>query len=103
MTEVDRAIASQPIPPLLNEPRLDVELNDVLVALVTSACSLTVLAYGLSAIASVPIFVLLHLAVLTIPAAFLGIRARRNGELTVPIVLLLASFAAGPVGAPVCT
>jgi len=74
----------------------------VLVALLTSACSLAVLTYGLSAIASVPIFVLLHLAVLIIPAAFLGLRARRNGELTVAVVLLLATFAAGPVGALGC-
>jgi hypothetical protein len=102
MTKVDRAIASEPVLPRLNEPRLEVGLNDVLVALLTSACSLAVLAYGLSAIASVPIFVLLHLAVLIIPAAFLGIRTRHNGELTIAVVLLLATFAAGPVGALGC-
>ena len=102
MTEVDRASATEPHSPQLNEPRLEVALSDVLVALLTSACSLAVLAYGLSALASVTVFVLLHLAVLIVPAAFLGLRTRRNGELTVPVVLLLATFAAGPVGALGC-
>jgi hypothetical protein len=102
MTDVDRALASEPVSPQLNEPRLEVGPGDVLVALLTAACSLAVLAYGLSAIASVTVFVLLHLAALIIPAAFLGFRARRNGELTVPVVLLLATFAAGPVGALGC-
>jgi len=102
VTDFDRAIASEPASPQLNEPRLEFGAGDVLVALLTSACSLAVLAYGLSAFASVPAFVLLHLAVLLVPATFLGIRARRNGELTVAVVLLLATFAAGPVGALGC-
>jgi hypothetical protein len=108
MTDLDRAIASEPVSPRsddpgLNEPGLEIGLSDVLFALLTSAGSLAVLVYGLSAIASVPIFVLLHLAVLIVPAAFLRIRARDNGELTVPLLLLVATFAAGPVGALGCT
>jgi hypothetical protein len=102
MTDLDRAIASEPDPGL-NEPGLEIGLSDVLIALVTSVGSLAVLGYGLSAIASVPIFVLLHLAVLIVPAAFLRVRARDNGELTVPVLLLVATFAAGPVGALGCT
>jgi hypothetical protein len=102
VTDFDRAIASEPASPQLDEPRLEIGAGDVLVALLTSACSLAALAYGLSAIASTPIFVLLHLAVLVVPAAFLGLRMRRNGDLTVPVVLLLATFAAGPVGALGC-
>jgi hypothetical protein len=103
MAEIDHVNTSQPRSRPLDEPRLDVRLSDVLVALLTSACSLAVLAYGLSAAANAAIFALLHLAVLTVPAAFLGIRARRTGELTVPVVLLIATFAAGPVGALGCT
>src|SRR5689334_19458026 len=102
MNEVDHAIASEPAPTHLDEPVMEVGLTDVLLALLTSACSLVVLAYGLSATASVSTFVLLHLAVLVVPAAFLGIRAHRNGELTVAVVLLVATFAAGPVGALGC-
>jgi len=66
------------------------------------ACSLAVLAYGLSAAASLVIFLALHLAVLIVPAIFLRIRARENRELTVPVLLLIATFAAGPVGALGC-
>jgi hypothetical protein len=103
MTDVDRAIASEPVSAHLDEPGLEVGLTDVLLALLTFVGSFAVLGYGLSSIASLPIFVLLHLAVLIVPAAFLRVRARKNGELTVPVLLLVATFAAGPVGALGCT
>jgi hypothetical protein len=117
MTDVDRAIASQSVPPGLDQSdlgetvlgetglddsRLEVGHADVLLALLTFACSLAVLAYGLSAGASLAIFLALHLAVLAIPAIFLRIRARENRELTVPVLLLIATFTAGPVGALGC-
>jgi hypothetical protein len=104
----DRAVASQPVPPRadhtgLDDARLEVGIADVLLALLTFAGSLAVLAYGLSAVANVAVFLALHLAVLIVPAAFMRIRARENGELTVPVLLLVATFAAGPVGALGCT
>jgi HEAT repeat protein len=107
MTEVDRAIGSEPAAPRLGaaglgEPGLDVGPADVLVALVTSAMSLAVLVYGMSAVASAPVFIAAHLAVLVVPAIFLRMRIRRGGELTVPVLLLVATFAAGPVGALGC-
>jgi hypothetical protein len=86
----------------LDDSRLEVGLADVLLALLTFAGSLGVLAYGLSAIANLAIFLGLHLAVLIIPAVFLRVRAREDGELTVPVLLLVATFAAGPVGALGC-
>ena len=86
----------------LDEPRLEMDGTDVLVAFITFAASLAVLGYGLSAIASAPIFVLLHLVVLVVPAAFLRARVRAHGELTGPLLLLVATFAAGPVGALGC-
>ena len=105
MTEVDRAIGPEPTVARLSkaglsesslvntdlgasslgEPALDVGPADVLVALATSALSLAVLVYGMSAIASAPVFIASHLAVLT-----------------VPVLLLVATFAAGPVGALGC-
>jgi HEAT repeat protein len=88
--------------PRRGEQELGVDPADVLVALLTSALSLAVLVYGMSAIASVPIFIALHLAVLVVPAIFLRMRLRDGGELTVPVLLLVATFAAGPVGALGC-
>jgi hypothetical protein len=105
MTEVDRAIGPELAAPRLDQPglgELDLAPADVLIALVTSAASLAVLVYGMSAGASAPIFIVLHLAVLIIPAVFLRMRVRGNGELTVPVLLLVATFAAGPVGALGC-
>lgn len=107
MTEVDRAIGSEPAAPRLGETgpgalHLDVGPADVLAALVTSAVSLAVLVYGMSPIASAPVFIALHLAVLIVPVVFLRMRVRAGGELTVPVVLLIATFAAGPVGALGC-
>jgi len=86
----------------MDEPRLEMGGTDVLVALITFAASLAVLGYGLSAIASAPIFILLHFAVLVVPAVFLRTRIRAQGELTGPLLLLVATFAAGPVGALGC-
>ena len=102
MSHLEHAIASQPVPSHRQSAPLEIGLSDMLIALATSALSLGVLTYGLSPIANWPILVLLHLAVLLVPAAFLGIRARRNGDLTIPVALLVATFAAGPVGALGC-
>ena len=81
---------------------LDVHLVDVLVALLTFVASLAVLVYGMSAQAWLPVFLLLHLAVLTIPTALLIARARRNEDLTVPALLLIVTCATGPIGAIGC-
>ena len=82
---------------------LDVHLADVLVALVTFVASLAVLVYGMSAQAWLPVFLLLHLAVLSNPDGLLLIaRARRNEDLTVPALLLIVTCATGPIGAIGC-
>ena len=96
------AIASEPPQPRLQDAGLEVGPADVVVALMTFAGSLAVLLYGLSAVASFPIFLALHVAVLVVPAAFVAIRAQADDELTVPVLLLLATFASGPVGALGC-
>jgi hypothetical protein len=102
MTDIDHAIGSEPVALPPGDAGLDVGLADALVALLTFAVSLAVLGYGLSSIASLPLFLALHLATLIMPATFLRIRARDNGELTVPVLLLVATFATGPVGALGC-
>jgi hypothetical protein len=115
MTEPDHADAPELAPPRLDDLRLqdralDVGFTDVLVALLTFCASLAVLGYGLNAFAvvpvsfpiSFPIFLGAHLAVLIIPAAFLLRRSRNNGDRNVPALLLVATFAAGPVGALGC-
>jgi hypothetical protein len=99
VTDLDRSIAPELAPPRLDEPALAVAANDVLVALVTFGGSLGVLAYSLSAAASVWLFLLGHLIVLTLPARYLFARMRAGGDITAPLLLLLATFATGPVGA----
>ena len=83
-------------------PALEVRLEDVLVALVTSWCSLGVLWYGTSPNASFSSFLLLHLAVVGVPALFFAVRAYRNADLTIAVPLLLATATAGPIGAIGC-
>ncbi len=102
MTELAQASASPIRVGDLANPPLDVRLIDVAVALITFAASLGVLAYGMSAMSSVPVFLLLHLAVLCLPAAALIVRARRDGDLTVPTWLLIATAATGALGALGC-
>src|SRR5262249_15668625 len=102
MTEVNRAITSELLRPRVANAGLEVGPTDVLLAFMTFAGSLGVLLYGLSAIASFPIFLALHFVALAVPAAFVTRRARADGELTIPVLLLLATFASGPVGALGC-
>src|SRR5262245_13480576 len=72
---------------------------DVLISLVTGSLSLGVLLFGTSAAAGWHLMIALHLAVLLVPMEFCRSRSRRQGELTIPVLLLLATFASGPVGA----
>src|SRR5262245_34403235 len=102
MTEVDRAIAAKTDHWRPDDPGLQVGFADVLVALLSFGLSLAVLASGMSAIAQFPIFLLLHLAVVVVPVLLWMIRARKNSELTFPVLLTLATFVSGPVGAFGC-
>jgi hypothetical protein len=102
MTEVDRAITAKPDDWRPDEPGLRISFADVLVALLSFAASLAVLAYGLSPSALFPIFLLLHLAVLILPVLLWTIRARKHGELTFAVLLTIATFVSGPVGALGC-
>ena len=88
--------------PELHEPALDIGVTDVMLALLTFMYGLIALGYGLSPFATLPVFLALHAAVLIIPATFVIARVRRNGELTVPVFLLISTFAAGPIGALGC-
>jgi hypothetical protein len=81
---------------------LDVGFPDVLVGLLTFVASLAVLGYGLSSIAIFPVFLALHFVVLIVPATFLIRRVRSNGDCNIPALLLVATFAAGPIGALGC-
>jgi hypothetical protein len=103
MSDSDRLTGAERAPsPLADDPALTVEFGDVLVALATFCASLAVLTYGLGAHASTPLFILRHLMVLMLPAGYLAIRVRRSADVTVPVLLVLATLAAGPVGALGC-
>jgi hypothetical protein len=96
-------VGIEPGPHKLDRLPLEVSYMDVLVGLVTSCASLAVLGYGLSANSIFAVFVALHLGTLAVPAAVLIMRRRRGGDRTVPVLLLIATLAAGPVGALGCT
>jgi hypothetical protein len=81
---------------------LDIRLTDALSALVTAAASLGVLGYGMSAGASFLLFLLLHLLSLAVPVWMLLRCLRRNGDLTIPALLVIATAATGPIGALGC-
>jgi hypothetical protein len=76
--------------------------GDVLISLLTGSMSLAALFVTIAAAAGWPVIIGLHLAVLLVPVEFFRIRSRRQGELTIPVLLLLATFASGPVGAFGC-
>jgi hypothetical protein len=108
MTQAVAKISSafRPSPPkrsLAGMACLDVRFVDTAVALATFAASVIVLWLGLAGVFSFPLVLFLHLGVLIIPADFLFHRLRAGGELTVPILLMVATAVSGPIGAGGCT
>jgi hypothetical protein len=75
---------------------------DAVVSLVSFATSLAVLVFAMSPLASFPAFIALYIASLFVPGIFLTMRLRRNGELTIPVLLMVTSFACGPLGGVGC-
>ena len=98
-----------PIRATLPSPRLDdplegaeilkVGIIDVAIALITFVANLGVLWLGINGGVAVSIALLLHFGVVFIPAGFLALRWRRGGDLTIPALLLMTTFAGGPIGA----
>ena len=85
-----------------DEPTLEVGSHDVLVSLLSFAVSLSVLLFAMSPFATFEAFIALYLASLVVPLTFLSVRRRRNAELTMPLLLLVTSFACGPLGSLGC-
>jgi hypothetical protein len=83
-------------------PGLTVDVGDLAAALLGFAASLLVLAYGMSASADFPTFLLAHVGVVAIPVLLWAKRARANGELTFAALLTLTTLVSGPVGAFGC-
>jgi hypothetical protein len=102
MTDTDRASPSQLAAQHLDQAALAVGSCDVAVSLLSFAISLAVLVFAMSPLASFSDFVALHLASLLVPGIFLTVRLRRNGEITIPALLLTTSFACGPLGGLGC-
>ena len=88
--------------PLAGTPVLEVRASDIVVALVTATCGIAVLCDGVSGNIAFSTALLLELVVMIIPAAFLLRRMRCGGELTVPVLLMVATVAGGPIGATGC-
>jgi hypothetical protein len=102
MNPIDRASLSQLASQRLDQPALEVGSRDVAVSLVSFAMSLAVLVFAMSPLASVRTFIALHVVSLFVPVIFLAMRWRRKGELTIPVLLLITSFACGPLGGLGC-
>jgi hypothetical protein len=102
MTDTDRASLSQLASQRLDQAMIEVGSRDLVVSLVSFATSLAVLVFATSPLASFPAFIALHAASLFVPGIFLATRLRRNGELTIPVLLLVTSFACGPLGGLGC-
>jgi hypothetical protein len=88
---------------LARAPVLHVGIIDIVVALVTLELSAGILCGILSLGLGVGVALLLHLVVLALPGVLVATRWHEGGELTLPVLLLLATFVAGPLGAAGCT
>jgi len=102
MTGIDHTLSARPDQVPFDEAALEVGSRDVLVCLVFFAVSLAVLVFAMSPLASISAFIALHVASLSLPGAFFALRLHRDGELTIPALLLLTGFACGPLGGLGC-
>jgi hypothetical protein len=107
MTDTAPLFASEPLSttgagPFTDVTPLRVTVFDIFVALVTFVLSLGVFWCAITATAPFPLAMMLHLEVLGIPALFVLGRLRNSGDLTIPMLLLVATGASGPIGAAGC-
>jgi hypothetical protein len=97
MTELTQAGSAQPdwsaAAPIAVRPA------DLLAALATFALSCAVLAYAMSHESVLALVLLLHLAVLALPAWMLWRSVQAGRDLTVRALLLITTAVAGPIGA----
>lgn len=84
------------------QPVLAAGARDVAACLFFFSASAPVLAFAMSSRASFPAVIALHIATLIVPVTFLILQLRRNAELTIAVLLLVTSFASGPLGGLGC-
>jgi hypothetical protein len=96
------SLDTQHVPSLAGTATLDVGADDVAVAGLTFALSAALCGWATVAVEPFPCVLLLHLGVTAIPAGFFALRLRRAGELAMPLMLTVATFASGPIGAFGC-
>jgi hypothetical protein len=80
-----------------------VRAGDVGIALVTAVCGIAVLWFGVIGDLSFSTALLLEMVVMIIPAIYLVRCLQQGGELMVPVLLMVATAAGGPIGAAGCT
>jgi hypothetical protein len=102
MTNTDHASLTQVSAHRLDQPALEIGARDVVVSLVSFMTSLVVLVFAMSPFSGLPAFIALYIASLFVPGIFLAMRLYRKGELTIPVLLMVTSFACGPLGGLGC-
>jgi hypothetical protein len=102
MTDTDHASLTQLASQRMDQAALAVGPRDVVVSLVSFATSLAALVFAMTPFAGLPAFLALYIASLLVPGIFLTMRLRRKGELTIPVLLMVTSFACGPLGGLGC-
>jgi hypothetical protein len=101
MTAPDPASGSATL--ALDQPAVVVGRGDILCSLLSFALGTAVLVYAMSPAARYEFVLALYLGVLLVPATFWLKRRRQEGELTLAVLLLITTCAAGPIGALGCT
>jgi hypothetical protein len=106
MSAIDQGSPSHDAAQHLDQPALEIGSSDVIVSLLSFAVSLALLALAMllamSPLASFQACIALYVANLFVPLAFLAVRWRRKAELTLPVLLLITTFACGPLGGLGC-
>jgi hypothetical protein len=89
-------------PACLEEATLAPRAADIGISLLACLASLAVLGAAVTPWGSLPVLISLHGASLLIPGAYFAMRLRHGGDLTIPFLLMVTTFACGPVGGLGC-
>ena len=102
MTDLHRARLTQLSAQRLDQAAFEPSRSDVVVSAVSGMISLGALVFAMSPMASFASSAAAYVASLVLPGAFLATRVHRKGALTIPVLLMVTSFACGPLGGMGC-
>jgi len=102
MTDLHRAHLTHLSAHRLDQAAFELSRFDAIVCLISGMISLGALVFAMSPAAGFASSAAAFAASLALPGGFLAVRLHRKGALTIPVLLMVTTFACGPLGGVGC-